>query len=326
MAMSRVDGSTGELHVVVGAGAIGAGVAALLLAAGHRVRVVTRSGSGPQGVERVASDASDEAELCRLAQGAAAIYNCANPSSYHRWPIDWPPIARALLVAAESSGAVLATVSNLYGYGSAPAALGVPEYDDAHPMTEATPLAATGAKGAVRAQMWRDALAAHEAGRIRVTEVRASDYIGAVPGSSVVGRIAAACLSGKSVAVLGRADRPHTWSHTADVCRTMVAAARDPRAWGKAWHAPSNAPRTQRQLADDLARAAGVDGVRVNGTPSVLLRGAGLVSPLLRELRETEYQFRGAFVMDSSAATAVFGIAPTPWPAVVTETLRAIER
>jgi len=63
----------------------------------------------------------------------------------------WPPIANALLVAAERSGAVLATTSNLYGYGPVSA-----------PMTEATPLAATGTKGRVRVQMWRDALAAHE--------------------------------------------------------------------------------------------------------------------------------------------------------------------
>ena len=39
----------------------------------------------------------------------------------------------------------------------------------------------------------------------------------------------------------------------------------------------------------------------------------GLVSPLMRELRETEYQFRDAFVMDSSVAEATFGLKPTPW-------------
>src|SRR2546430_4109535 len=45
-------------------------------------------------------------------------------------------------------------------------------YDEAHPLTEAAPLAATGPKGRVRARVWQDALAAHQAGRVRVTEVR----------------------------------------------------------------------------------------------------------------------------------------------------------
>jgi hypothetical protein len=46
----------------------------------------------------------------------------------------------------------------------------------------------------------------------------------------------------------------------------------------------------------------------------------GLVWPLMRELRETEYQFRDDFVMDSSAATKTFGLEPTPWEEVVAVT------
>src|ERR1035437_3834161 len=90
----------------------------------------------------------------------------ANPA-YHRWPTDWPPIAKSLLTTAERSNAVLVTVSNLYGYGEV-----------SGPMTENLPLAAYGPKGLTRVQMWRDALAAHDAGRGRATEVRGSDYVG----------------------------------------------------------------------------------------------------------------------------------------------------
>ena len=43
----------------------------------------------------------------------------------------------------------------------------------------------------------------------------------------------------------------------------------------------------------------------------------GLVSPLMRELRETEYPFSGDFVMDSSAAQATFTLRPTPWEEVI---------
>ena len=54
----------------------------------------------------------------------------------------------------------------------------------------------------------------------------------------------------------------------------------------------------------------------------MLLRGMGLVWPLMRELRETEYQFRDDFVMDSSAAQATFGLKPTPWEEIVAATVR----
>ena len=39
-------GMAAELHVVVGAGPIGRGVARDLASQGHRVRIITRSGSG----------------------------------------------------------------------------------------------------------------------------------------------------------------------------------------------------------------------------------------------------------------------------------------
>jgi hypothetical protein len=61
--------------------------------------------------------------------------------------------------------------------------------------------------------------------------------------------------------------------------------------------------------------------VRVRTIPSAALRGMGLVWPLMRELRETEYQFRDDFIMDSSAATKTFGLEPTPWEEVVALTV-----
>lgn len=311
-----------QLHIVVGSGPIGSAIARNLTEGDHQVRIITRSGSGPAGTgaELVAADASDTSAMARLTEGAAAVYNCANPP-YHRWPELWPPIAAALLGAAERCGGVLVTIANLYGYGPAPLSQGTAGYDLAHPMTEATPQAATGSKGRVRAQMWRDALAAHEAGRIRAVEVRASDYVG--PGAqSVLGeRVVPRVLLGKGVSVLGRKDRLHTWTYTGDVARLAVLVAADARAWGRAWHAPSGPPRTQRDAVDDLATAARLAPVPVRALPGAALPVAGLFSRLMRELTETSYQFSEDFVMDSQAAQQMFRLEPTPWDQVLVDVL-----
>jgi nucleoside-diphosphate-sugar epimerase len=301
-------------HLVIGAGVIGGQAAKLLAERGEQVSVVSRSGSGPADVTRLAADARDAETMTRLASGAAVIYNCVNPP-YHRWPADWPPIAASVLSAAERSGAVLVTLSNLYGYG--PRAGG---YDQSHPLTEETPLAATGPKGQVRARVWQDALAAHRAGRVRATEVRAADFVGPGAESALGERTVRRIRQGKGVSVLGRANRLHTWSFTEDVAGMLVVAGTDPDAWGHAWHVPSNEPRTQRQVISDLGVAAGTGQVRVATVPSAVLAGMGLVWPLMRELRETEYQFRDDFVMDSSAAQATFGLKPTAWEEIVAVT------
>jgi nucleoside-diphosphate-sugar epimerase len=292
-----------SLHVVVGAGPIGSEVARLLADAGHDVRIVTRRGSGPTGprIQHETGDAADRDALVRITAGAAAIYNCANPP-YHRWHLDWPPIAAALLAATEASGAVLVTTSNLYGYGRVD-----------HPMVETDPLAATTLKGRVRAQMWRDALAAHQAGRVRATEARASDYFGPDVLQSQLGeRTMPGILAGKRVSVVGSADALHSWTYAPDMARTLVTLAGDERAWGRAWHVPTNLPLTQRQAVAALAKAAGVADPGVRPLPGVLVAAAGLVSPMIRAAREMLYQFEAPFVIDSTATTTTVGLTPTP--------------
>jgi hypothetical protein len=53
-----------------------------------------------------------------------------------------------------------------------------------------------------------------------------------------------------------------------------------------------------------------------------LLAAAGVFSPLLREMRETVYQFRAPFVIDSSKFDAAFGrLEPTPHSDAVEQTV-----
>ncbi|WP_049823537.1 hypothetical protein [Bradyrhizobium sp. WSM2254] len=107
-----------KINVVLGTSAVGLAVATLLAERGEAVRLITRRGTGPDHpmIERIAADATDAERLSAIADGAAVLYNCASPA-YDRWPIDWPPLNAAILTAAERSRAVLASYSNLYGYG-----------------------------------------------------------------------------------------------------------------------------------------------------------------------------------------------------------------
>ncbi|WP_432043021.1 NAD-dependent epimerase/dehydratase family protein [Streptomyces cadmiisoli] len=303
-------------HLIVGMGPIGSATARLLAARGEEVVLVSRSGATPAtadlpGVRSVRLDATQSAALAELATGAAVLYNCANPA-YHRWATDWPPLATALLAAAERSGAVLATVGNLYGYGAVTAA-----------MTEDTPLAPNSEKGRVRARMWEDALALHRAGRIRTTEIRSSDYIGPHAQSPLGARVVPRLLAGRDVQVLCSPDTAHSWTYTEDAARLLVAVGGEERAWGRPWHVPSNPPRTQHEAIADLAEAAGVAPVRVGQIPAVITSMLGLVNPTVRALREVAYQLERPFVMDARAATAAFGLKPTPWTEVLTATADA---
>jgi nucleoside-diphosphate-sugar epimerase len=295
------------LHVLVGKGPVGTTTAAELAARGHRVRVLSRSGGvSTDAVEHRQVDAADAEAVAAAAQGAAALYNAVNPP-YHRWATDWPPVAAALLAAAERTGAVLVTMGNLYGYGR-----------PAGPMTPDSPLAATDTKGRVRARMWAGMLAAHEAGRARVTEARAADFVGPqVPADhSHLMRQLPALRQGRRAWVVGDPDAPRGWSYLDDVARTLAVLGTDERAPGRAWHVPSSI-RSQRQALTDLAAALGRPEPRVSGLPWPVLRAAGLVSPMMREVVAVRHQFDRPYVLDASATTATFGLTATPWADVV---------
>ncbi len=301
--------------VVLGAGAVGQGTARELAGAGHTVQIVSRSGRGPrvEGVTAVAADAGDVERLTQLASGAAAIVNALNPSSYTAWERDWPPLAASALTAAERTGAGLVTVSNLYAYGHVDG-----------PMREDTPLRPVGRKGEIRAEMWQAALAAHQAGRVRATELRASDYTGPGVGaqSFLNSMVIAPTLKGRPVwLVMGRADAPHTWTDVRDAARLAAALATDDRSWGSAWHVPSAAPRTFQQVVDEAAEICGRAPKRVHGIPRGAVTALGAVVPLLKELRETRHQFERPFVLDASHTAEVFGLQATPWQQTLKESV-----
>lgn len=302
-----------SLAVVVGAGSTGVATARLLADAGHRVRLVTRGGGGPEhpSIERVAADASDADRLSEVASGADTLYNCAAPP-YHTWTKALPPLAQGLLTAAERTGADYVMLDNLYAYGPVDG-----------PMTEDLPLAPSSVKGRVRAEVWRQADAAHSAGRVRLTTVRASDFIGAGAVSVFTLAVAPKVLAGKPALVPADLDAPHSWTATRDVARALVTVAQDERGRGRVWHAPTPPPLSVRELAVRLARQAEVREPRLRAMPGWLLRAGGLFSPAVRELPEMQYQFQRPFVLDSSAIEETFDLHPMPLEEVLQEMVPA---
>ncbi|AWZ06824.1 MULTISPECIES: NAD-dependent epimerase/dehydratase family protein [unclassified Streptomyces] len=292
-----------SIHVVLGFGPAGAATARLLAEQGRSVRVVTASGRSPEpGIEHVAVDATDSARLADAVKGAAVIYGCAAPP-YHRWAADWPRLTSAACAAAEATGAVLVMLGNLYGYGPVDG-----------PLTEDLPLAATGTKGRVRAAGWEQARHLHEQGRIKAVEVRASDFFGpgVTGGGHLAARVVPPLLRGKPVSTLGDPDAPHSWSYLPDVARALVEVAGEERAWGRAWHVPTEPALSVREMAGLLAARSGTGPAVVRRIPSAVLAAAGVFSPLLRELREVRYQFDRPFVVDSGAYEAAFTVRATP--------------
>lgn len=222
------------------------------------------------------------------------VYHCVQPP-YTRWTQEFPALNGAVVDAFAAAGAKLVLADNLYRYGTA-----------GRPLAENLPFAATDPKGRLRAALATQLLAAHEAGRLRVTLGLASDYFGPSGvdsglGAAFFGRL----VAGKRAQWIGRLDQPHAASYLPDVGRGLVTLGRRDEADGRAWHLPAAAP-TGRELLRLTGEALGRPAT-AQVAPRALLRAVGVVRPMFRELAHVAYQWERPWVVDSTAYERAFG-------------------
>ena len=309
----------GRWHIILGAGgAIGTPLAARLVEHGVRLRTVSRRGRGPAQAENVRGDLTDAGDVLRVIEGGSTVFLLAGlPYDRRVWRVQWPNIMRNAVSACESKGARLIFFDNVYMYGRVEG-----------PMTEATAVRPSSAKGRVRAEIaaiLQDEIAA---GRITAMIARAADFYGphsersSIPAIMVFGRLAA----GKGAQVLASADAKHSYTYTMDCARALHLLTEADDAFGQVWHLPTARPAlTGREFVEIAARELGVPA-RMSVTPGWLVRAGGVFSTLLREVGEMLYQNEHEYIFDSSRFERRFSFTPTPYEQGIRDTVRWMGR
>ena len=302
-----------SLFVVFGAGQIGSLVTERLLAAGHRVRQVRRSGQGSTrgALEVRTGDLSDPRFAEECARGASALLQCVVPP-YHQWGELLEKLNDGVLHGAKTSQAPLVVLDNLYGYGR-----------PTGPMTELSAVAPNSRKGALRAKVAQALLDAHRSGTARVAIARASDFYGAgVTLASTFGeRFIGRALAGKNGESFGPPELPHSYSYAPDVADGLIALARSTKAWGEVWHLPVAPAESTAAVVARFGRELGTP-LKTSAVPGLVLQVMGLFVPAVKELLEMRYQWQVPFVLDDAKFRAAFSVSATSLDEGVKETVR----
>jgi nucleoside-diphosphate-sugar epimerase len=287
-----------NITVLGATGGIGAAITRELTTRGHAVTAASRSVTAdglPAGARALPTDLTDPAAAARAVRGSDVVVMAAQVP-YPRWHDELVPLFDRALEAAASEGARLVVVDNLYAYG-------VP----AGPITDATPEAASTRKGALRRDLAARLLAAHEAGRARVTIGRFSDYFGGDGTNSLIHMLGTVrVLAGKAPQVFIDGDQPHTFAYLPDAARGFATLVERPEADGRAWVLPATHAVTQRELLTDLAALAGLPPKLGRIGPAALWVG-GLFDAALRETREMTPAFARPYVTRADDFVAAFG-------------------
>ena len=301
-------------HVVLGTGAIGRAVMEELVQRGESVRMVNRSGrmdEVPAGVEVKAADLYDQAQVREVTRGAKVAYQASQPN-YFEWQEKFPPLQKSIIDGLAGTGAKLVLVENLYMYGAT----------NGTPMTEDMPHNARTRKGRVRSEMSRAAFEAHQAGKLRVTAARGSDFFGpwGLP-SSMGERAIYPLLHGKAAGLIGKVNIAHTHTFTKDFGRALVILGERSEADGQAWHVPNDMPQiTQREMIEMIAAEMGVPP-KFSAMGKLMMWMGGFFVPEAKEQVEMMYEFDQPFIVDSSKFEKTFGMQATPLKEAVKETV-----
>lgn len=289
--------------VILGAaGRIGDAAARAFVEAGWRVKGAARGaklGQLAAGVEPLAVDAFDRDGLAAACSGAEVILNALNPQ-YTEWTEKVLPMAENVIAAAAATGATHMLPGNVYNFG----------YDLHVGTREDDPEIASTEKAEIRIAMENLFRRFAEERGVQTIVLRAGDFFGGARPESWLDLIILAKLKKDVFTWPGPADIPHAFAYLPDLGRAFVALAEKRGELGgfERFHfAGHTLSGIEMQAA---AEAAIGRKLARRGVPWTLLRAAGLVSPMLREIAKMSYLWRTPHSLDGSKLERAVGRLP----------------
>ena len=306
------------MQTILGSGgAIGSLLAKELMNYIDKVRLVARN---PQKVndsdELFKADLTNASEVLKSVEGSEVVYLCVGlPYQLKVWQQQWPAVMQNTINACIQHKAKLVFIDNVYMYSQ-----------DAIPhMTEESPLNPPSQKGKIRlqiAQMLMDEVAN---GTLTALIARSADFYGPDVKTSVLKiSVFDNFQKGKKAMWLSDATKIHSFTYTPDIAKATALLGNTADAYGQVWHLPTS---TEKLTGIDFIKMIAAE-MKVkpayNTFSKFMISALGLFLPILRELKEMQYQNDQNYFFDSSKFQQRFGISPTNYADGVKEIVKGM--
>jgi len=249
--------------------------------AGYSVIAVTRTGKSrnlPADIENRAANAHEVQSLIQATRGADFIFNGLNPP-YTRWSKEAMPLAKNVIAAARSHGAVHLFPGNVYNYGTE---IGLN-------MTEQTSFSPSVRKGLIRIQTEEVFQRASEEEGVKTLILRAGDFYGGPIEGSWFDLALASKLKKKVFTYPGPMNLPHAWAYLPDLANAFVSLAGLSNDLGKfeRFNFQGHTLTGNEMLAH--VETALKSPIKQASIPWFIFKVGGLVNAMWREIAEMSY-------------------------------------
>jgi len=219
------------------------------------------------------------------------------------WRTQWPLIMKNVINACKEHGSKLVFFDNVYMYGKVD---GI--------MTEDTTVNPCSKKGEVRAKIADMLMDEVASGNITGLIARAADFYGPKVSNSIPdGTIIQNFKKSKKAQLFCSDKFLHSFTYTPDAGKATAILGNTESAYNRIWHLPTKKnPPTGKELVEAFAKEFNVNPGYMT-LNKWLIRGVGIVNPIIGELYEMLYQYDRDYIFDSSKFEKEYNFTPTSY-------------
>ena len=307
------------MQTILGSGgAIGTQLAKELLHYTGKIRLVART---PEKVnesnELFSADLTKKEEVDQAVAGSEVVYLTVGLKYTTKvWERDWPVVMRNVIAACIKHGAKLVFFDNVYLYAP----------DEMHNMTENSRIEPASRKGKIRAGLVKMILAEVASGKLKALIARSADFYGPqVKSSSLTVMVLDNFRKNKKAFWQSDATKEHSFTFTPDAAKATALLGNTEEAYNQTWHLPTSPERlTGKDFIEKVA-------AEMNVTPRYYILSKTLISilgifiPIVKELREMQYQYDRNYFFNSKKFDEQFSLKTTRYKEGIREMVNGDE-
>lgn len=295
------------MQTILGAGgAAGTAIAKELTKYTNHIRLVARNPKKVNATDELfTADLTNALQVQQAVANSEVVYLCAGLQyKYSIWKTQWPLVMKNVIDACVHHQSKLVFVDNVYMYAK-----------DAIPhMTEESVINPPSKKGQVRKQILDMLLEAVKNKKLQALIARSADFYGPnVANSMLTITVVNNFKKGKRAMWLSDASKLHSFTYVPDLGKATALLGNTSDAYNQTWHLPtSNEKLTGKQFIEITAAAMNIKP-KFSVLGEFMLGALGIFMPMLRELKEMQYQNNQDYFFDSSKFENRFGITATSY-------------
>lgn len=307
-------------QTILGAGgAIGIELAKALKEYTSDIRLVSRNPKKVNPTDSLFSaDLTNRVDVFKAVEGSQITYVAIGfPYKTSTWKESWTPFIQNVVDACLEHNSKLVFFDNVYAIGS----------NNINHITESSPISPSSKKGEIRAEVDRIILKNIEKNNLQAIIARSPDFFGGIARQSsvVMNLVYDNLIKDKKAQWFCNAKVVHSMGYVPELAKGTAMLGNTPEAYNQIWNLPTDPHRiTGEEWINLFASELGKEN-KFTVLPNWIVKGFGLIVPIMKELAEMNYQYGKEYYFDSTKFNNYFKFTPTPYAVAVKQAIEQIK-